>query len=224
MKRNATAPLILATAFVQASCAEPAPSRDETAESSSAGSASEQDAFFSALSSHCGNAYSGQLVSDDPVDADFASAEMVMHVRECSPDAISVPFHVKTAEGWDRSRTWVLSRTESGLRLKHDHRHEDGTSDAVTMYGGDTADAGTSQSQDFPIDQESIDLFQREGLTASLTNVWTVEIDPAGTDDAAFAYQLRRTVDGGAPEERFFRAEFDLTDPVIAPPPAWGHD
>jgi hypothetical protein len=25
---------------------------------------------------------------------------------------------------------------EEGLQLKHDHRHEDGTPDEVTMYGG----------------------------------------------------------------------------------------
>ena len=32
--------------------------------------------------------------------------------------------------------------TATGLRLKHDHRHEDGHPDKVTLYGGDTADAG----------------------------------------------------------------------------------
>ena len=46
-----------------------------------------------------------------------------MHVRECSEDAIRIPFHV----GEDRSRTWVVTRTANGLRLKHDHRHEDGS-------------------------------------------------------------------------------------------------
>lgn len=223
MKRISTASLVFAIALFQASCAEPAQSPDDRIETAAV-PAGPQDAFWSALSSHCGNAYAGELVSADAADGDFADAEMVMHVRECSDEAISVPFHVKTAQGWDRSRTWVLTRSESGLRLKHDHRHEDGTSDAVTMYGGDTANDGTARAQDFPIDQESIDLFNRESLTASLTNVWTVEIDPAGTDDAGFAYQLRRTVAGGAPADRFFRVEFDLTDTVAAPPPAWGHD
>ena len=47
-------------------------------------------------------------------------------------------------------------------------------------------------------------------------------VDPQGADDAAFAYQLRRTVENGAPEDRFFRVEFDLTQPVEAPPAAWG--
>lgn len=209
------APLMLAA------CGEsPAPEPAEPAPGAS--QASPQDAFFSALSTHCGKAYAGELVSSDSADADFAGAEMVMHVAQCSEDRIAVPFHVKTGEEWDRSRTWLITRTEDGLRLKHDHRHEDGESDAVTMYGGDTADEGSARAQDFPVDAESVAMFEREGLDASVTNVWTVEVDPAGTENARFAYQLKRTVEGGAPEDRFFRVEFDLGQEVQPPPPAWG--
>jgi hypothetical protein len=191
--------------------------------------AAPQDAFFDALASHCGKAYAGELVSSDAADADFAGAPMVMHVAECSEDRIAVPFHVQLANErgkseWDRSRTWIITRTPEGLRLKHDHRHEDGEPDAVTMYGGDTTDDGTPRAQDFPVDAESIALFEREGLTASVTNVWTVEVDPAGTPDARFAYQLQRTGAGGAPEDRLFRVEFDLTEAVDTPPAAWGHE
>lgn len=183
-----------------------------------------QEAFFDALASHCGKAFAGKLVSEDEADADFAGADMVMHVRECSKEQIAVPFHVKTGDTWDRSRTWLVTRTADGLRLKHDHRHEDGESDAVTMYGGDTATTGSARQQDFPVDDESIALFKQEGLDASVTNVWTVEVDPAGAESAQFAYQLKRTVEGGAPEPRLFRVEFDLTQPVEAPPAPWGHE
>ena len=180
------------------------------------------DVFWGALESHCGKAYNGKLVSDDEADADFAGAPMVMHVSECSQDAIAIPFHVQLEDGWDRSRTWRITRTADGLRLKHDHRHADGEPDAVTMYGGDTSTKGSARVQNFPVDEFSITMFEKEGLNASVTNVWTVEVDPAGTDKAKFAYQLQRTVEGGAPEPRFFRVEFDLTDPVEPPPPAWG--
>lgn len=184
---------------------------------------SPQDAFWAALSSHCGKAYAGTLASTDAADADFRGAAMVMHVRQCSESEIRVPFHVQRADGsWDRSRTWVLTRTATGLRLKHDHRHEDGTSDAVTMYGGDTAEAGTARSQSFPVDAESIAMFEREGLSASVTNVWAVEVDPAATPGGRFAYQLRRTKAAGAPADRLFRVEFDLSAPVAAPPAPWG--
>ena len=186
---------------------------------------SDHDRFFAALASHCGEAFAGELASNDEVDADFRGAGMVMHVRECSADAIRVPFHVQRADGsWDRSRTWVFTRTADGLRLKHDHRHEDGEPDAVTQYGGDTADAGSARAQSFPVDEESIALFRREGLDASVTNIWTVEVDPAEAEAPRFAYQLRRSVERGAPEDRFFRVEFDLSQPVAAPPAPWGAD
>ncbi|EAQ28832.1 hypothetical protein NAP1_14573 [Erythrobacter sp. NAP1] len=189
---------------------------------------SPQDAFFDALASHCGKAFEGRLVSEDAADEAFKDAAMVMHVSECSEDRLAVPFHVELDGEWDRSRTWLITRTGDegavGLRLKHDHRHADGEPDAVTMYGGDTADEGSAGSQDFPVDDESIALFEREGLGASVTNVWTVEVDPAGAEDARFAYQLERTVEGGALEPRFFRVEFDLTSEVEAPPPAWGDE
>jgi hypothetical protein len=130
-----------------------------------------------------------------------------MHVRECGRYEIRVPFHV----GSDRSRTWVVTRTDSGLRLKHDHRHADGTPDVLTMYGGDTRDAGTAIRQEFPADAESKALFEREGLTASIGNVWAVEIEPG----VRYVYELARP-------GRLFRVEFDLTRPVTPPPPPWG--
>lgn len=185
---------------------------------------SPQDAFWAALSSHCGKAYAGRMVSDEEVDADMRGAEMAMHVRECSEREIKVPFHVRAEGGeWDRSRTWVLTRTgedgSAGLRLKHDHRHEDGSEDAVTMYGGDTASEGTARAQDFPVDAESVALFRREGLDVSVTNVWRVEVDPAGAAGARFAYQLSREGENA----RLFRVEFDLTSEIEPPPAPWGH-
>lgn len=165
-----------------------------------------QDRFLLTLQAHCGKAYEGRLVSSDEADKAIAAARLVMEVRNCAVDEIRIPFHV----GENRSRTWVISETPKGLRLKHDHRHEDGTSDAVTMYGGDTVDKGTATRQEFPVDAYSVDLFKREGLAASATNVWAVE-----ATDELFAYELRR-------ENRFFRVEFDLTAPVANPPAPWG--
>lgn len=204
-------PLSLAALLLLAGCA------------TSSADADPQGAFWAALSSHCGKAYAGRMVTADAADADLAGAAMVMAVRDCSATRIAVPFHVQRADGtWDRSRTWLLTRTAQGLRLKHDHRHEDGSADAVTMYGGDTAAPGTARIQSFPVDATSIAMFQREGLAASVTNVWSVAVDPAGTPGGVYAYELRRTLAGGAPAERHFRVEFDLTQPVALPPPAWG--
>lgn len=157
---------------------------------------------------NCGKAFEGRIVSPPvPADSSFAGKRLVMHVRECSPDAVRIPFHV----GDDRSRTWVITRTPAGYRLKHDHRHEDGSKDKVTEYGGDTVAPGTPTRQEFPADPFSKELFVREGNAAGVANVWAIEIVPK----QLFAYELRRP-------GRFFRVEFDLTRPVEPPPPPWG--
>ena len=72
------------------------------------------DAFLGRLREHCGQAFAGSLEVNEPADpADpFATQALVMHVRECGADELRIPFHV----GTDRSRTWVLTRTASGLR------------------------------------------------------------------------------------------------------------
>jgi len=167
-----------------------------------------QDVFFAGLAGRCGNAFNGRLVSTDAVDADFGKQPMVMQIRSCSEDEIRIPFHV----GDDHSRTWVITKEKNGLRLKHDHRHEDGNEDAVTQYGGDTAGEGTGSRQEFPVDEFSIALFEREGLTASVENTWAVELS-----EHVFAYELSRP-------NRFFRVEFDLTTPAETPPVPWGHE
>lgn len=173
-------------------------------------SASPQDAFWAGLNALCGSSFEGRIVArvgggagPDPFDG----KRLVMHVRECSPLEIRVPFHV----GEDRSRTWVFTRPAGGLRLKHDHRHEDGSSDKSTMYGGDAADAGTSERQSFPADDYSKELFVREGIAQSAANVWVAGLVPG----KAFSYALTRP-------GREFRVEFDLTRSVPAPPPPWG--
>ena len=173
-----------------------------------AGRASPQDAFFQRLKSLCGQAFEGRIASPAvPADEAFAGKRLVMHVRGCEGDSLRIPFHV----GEDRSRTWVVTRAASMLTLKHDHRHEDGSEDKLTQYGGSTAGPGTAERQGFPADSFSRTLFEREKIPASVANVWAMEIVPG----RLVAYELRRP-------GRFFRVEFDLTRPVGAPPPPWG--
>jgi hypothetical protein len=163
-----------------------------------------QDSFWAGLQSICGRAYAGRLIEGNASDSAFRTSELRMHVRSCSPTEIRIPFHL----GADRSRTWVITRTETGLRLKHDHRHDDGTEDAITQYGGDTRSVGTNTTQEFHADAQTATL-----IPAARTNIWTVEIMPG----ARFVYALRR--EG---TDRRFRVEFDLTKPIAAPPPPWG--
>lgn len=160
---------------------------------------SPQDVFFANLKALCGQRFEGRVVTTDAADADFARSRLLMHVRDCSADEVRIPFWV----GENRSRTWVITRTASGVRLKHDHRHEDGTEDELSRYGGDTTGLGTATRQEFPVDQFSKDLFTRRNATVSNTNVWAVEVQP----ERVFAYELRRP-------NRYLRVEFDLTRPV----------
>ncbi|GAB2516270.1 hypothetical protein [Microbulbifer agarilyticus] len=171
------------------------------------------DTFLKNISTYCGKAFAGKIVANEPktdTPDPFEGKQLIMHVRGCDHPTtqIKIPFHV----GDDHSRTWILTRTENGLRLKHDHRHKDGSDDAVTMYGGDSETAGTEARQEFPVDAESIAMFKKEGLTASVENTWAMEIHP----EKIFAYELTR------PSGRKFRVEFDLQKPVTTPPAPWG--
>lgn len=196
---NLPAPVpVLVAALLAVACAPQAPPPPEAA------LPAPQEEFWTALQAQCGLAFEGEQAERVPPDDVFTDRRLVMHVRECDSGVIRIPFHVDD----NRSRTWVISRTPDGLRLKHDHRHEDGSTEDLTWYGGDTEDPGTATRQEFPADEETAGM-----LPEAATNVWTVEIVPGQT----FAYALRR--EG---TERRLRVEFDLSRPVSPPPPPWG--
>ena len=107
------------------------------------------DRYFTSLKKLCGKAYQGHVTVDNANSDSFANKKLVMHVRKCSDTELQIPFHV----GDDASRTWILTKTGSGLSLKHDHRQSNGSYDVSTMYGGHTVDAGWANMQSFPADQ-----------------------------------------------------------------------
>lgn len=160
------------------------------------------DAFLAGLKTLCGRTVSGRLVTSDPADAAFAGKALVARSVGCTDDEVRIAFDV----GEDRSRTWIVTRTATGLRLKHRHLLKDGSVDPVSNYGGDTVAAGTAQRQEFPVDAESRAMFAREGRSVSNTNVWAFEIAPG----AALTYELARPAESGKPG-RLFRVTFDLS-------------
>lgn len=160
--------------------------------------------FWSSLEELCGHAFEGQVTESVPPDPAFENVPVIMHVRSCDLAEIRIPFHV----GDDRSRTWVVTPTSVGLRLKHDHRHADGTEDEISQYGGDTRGQGDPSVQEFLADELTARLVPEAAL-----NVWSLEVRPG----EFFVYQLRR--EG---EDRRFRVEFDLSEPVEVPLAPWG--
>ena len=159
------------------------------------------DEFMGALGELCDRAFRGRA---ELVSGPGFEEEMIMHVRRCPGDEIQIPLHV----GADRSRTWIITRTDSGLRLKHDHRLEDGSDDPITQYGGDSSAGGTATEQRFPADQYTADL-----LPEAATNVWTITLT-----DTALRYHLSRN---NEPRATFV---FDLNDEVAPPPAPWGYE
>lgn len=170
-------------------------------------SVASQDAFFERIQRHCGKAFEGKISVDNAPSDAFTDKRLLMHVRRCTDTQLQIPFHV----GEDHSRTWILTKTGSGLSLKHDHRHQDGSHDALTMYGGHTLDAGWPQAQSFPADQPTKEMFTAAGIPQSNGNTWQIYIYPK-----AFTYRMVR-------EGREFRVDFDLTKPVPPPPAPWGY-
>ncbi len=188
--------LALAVAACGGDAEPPAEEAPETAE------VHPQDAFLQNLAALCGRAFRGEAVL---TSSDGFEDEMIMHVRVCTGNEVQIPLHV----GENRSRTWIVTRTAEGLRLKHDHRYPDGTEETTTQYGGDTVDEGTPFHQSFPADAFTIEL-----IPEGATNVWNMTLDPG----VRFTYHLTRH---DAPRATFV---FDLTDEVEPPPPAWGYE
>lgn len=170
--------------------------------------ASPLDSFWTNLQALCGKAFAGTLIREPEGESSFAGQALIMHVRECRENRIRIPFVV----GNDRSRTWILTRIDvdgrQQLELKHDHRHEDGSEDDVTMYGGSTTNAGRTTAQLFPADEHT-----RRIIEPAHANVWRVEILPG----ERFSYHLRRLG-----TQRVFQIDFSLAEPIAPPPAPWG--
>ncbi|WP_286266825.1 hypothetical protein [Thalassotalea atypica] len=165
------------------------------------------DNFFNQIKNLCHKAFEGKIAIDNAKGDSFANKKLIMHVRKCNDRQLQIPFHV----GEDASRTWIITKTGSGLSLKHDHRHKDGSHDKSTMYGGHTLDAGWDQVQSFPADQYSKELFVELGIPQSAGNTWQMFIYPE-----KFSYRMIR-------QGREFRVDFDLTKPIEAPAAPWGY-
>ena len=153
-------------------------------------------AFLDNLAGLCGKSFRGKETFMAPGRESWADKDFVMHVTVCEDDKVYIPFHLDD----DHSRTWMFLVEDQGLRFRHDHRHEDGTPEDLTMYGGYADRTGTGYMQKFPADDYTVglleDVFDRE---------WRVIL---AEDLSTLEYQLLYH------GEVVFAAEFDLTSPL----------
>jgi len=139
-----------------------------------------QNQFFESVKELCGTQYVGIMTYPEKGQDDFAGKTLLAHIVSCDDNEIRIPFSV----GEDKSRTWIIGKTSSGLQLKHDHRHADGTPDEINMYGGSALESGSSLSQSFAADQHTAAM-----IPAAATNVWTLEFNQ---DKSEMTYYLER--------------------------------
>lgn len=151
--------------------------------------------FFNKLKSLEGKTFYGKAIymPDTLKPNDFWGKELKFTVQHTKTSELRMPFQV----GENKSRTWVLTKTKSGIQLKHDHRHEDGSLDSITNYGGDSdLKLSTALAQYFPAD-----LFTSKLIPAASTNRWIMQFSE---DKKKFYYILERN------NILRFKAEFNL--------------
>ena len=156
--------------------------------------------FQTHLQNLCNKTFEGRVTSSDPQDEDWRKEVLTLGPVSCpNADTTVLPLAV----GTDKSRVWTLTLQDEGqaLDFRHAHTLKDGSPDPVTGYGGvATNENSTSTRAVFPVDAYSKANFKENGLEASMTNTWSITVQPGET----MTYKLER-------ENRNFVAEFDLS-------------
>jgi hypothetical protein len=154
----------------------------------------DQDVFFDRFRELEGKKFAGkQVYIREDMDS-WADFYLEMHVREFHENVIYLPFRV----GENTSRTWTIYREpDNRLRLRHDHRHEDGTPEDLTLYGGYTVQGSDAFTQIFPADDYTCNMLPR-----ICDNEWSMKFSE---DLSTFTYILKKS------GELVFQADFDLT-------------
>ncbi|TVR44265.1 MAG: hypothetical protein EA394_00355 [Bacteroidia bacterium] len=153
----------------------------------------QERAFLNNIAQLCGQTFAGSETFIAEGRESWAHKSFVMHVTLCEDDRVYVPFHLDD----DHSRTWMFLVEDGRLRFRHDHRHEDGTPEEVTMYGGYADGNGTSLLQSFPADDYTCEM-----LPTACNAVWRVFLSD---DFSTFSYQLLYG------DELLFEGAFDIS-------------
>lgn len=165
--------------------------------------------FFNQLATLCGQAFAGERIIERPGrDLLEGDEDLIVHFRACSENRIWAPFHIEKPQeaDWDRSRTWIYTLHPDRLELYHDHREPTGEPEADSGYGGFTVDSGSPDRQMFIYTA-------RQGEQGEVLG-WRIEIVPGER------YTYGTMADG----DWTWRLDFDLSQPIAAPPAPWGYE
>lgn len=165
--------------------------------------ASNQESFFDAIKSHCGKAFSGS-VEDSSNSTAYNGKKFVLHIRDCSNTQIKMPLHIDD----NSSRILILTKSGESIKLEHDHRHPDGSPDALTLYGGYSVDS-TAKVANFPESSESIAITKAHAPNRTYPSLWSIILS---AED--ITYQVVRP-------GRTIKSNFKFTDTLSDPPTAW---
>ena len=158
---------------------------------------SPESEFWGRLKPLCGNAYQGELISGDEVDADFIDVPLYISVDRCQGNEIEISFLRET----EIVGHWVLTRHADQIELRHVHEGSD-----VTGYGGFSTDYSSGSRMNFPADEATKAVFDAAGIPASKENVWAISL----RSGVLFEYELTRP-------GREFIVEFDTINAIALP-------
>jgi len=165
----------------------------------------EQQAFWNNIQELCGNAYRGELADATPFYQNFDADRILIHVRDCTDYLTHISLHLDD----NHSRNLLLTKKEGTLQLKHDHRYEDGSEEEITQYGGLAPLPGLETRQIFEADDYTADI-----LPDRFDNFWFIDF----MDEETLGYGVHWPKHGNS-----IRMEFDISEPVEAPPAPWGY-
>lgn len=180
--------------------------------------APEEHALFDALQPYCGKAFGGQVLADDTARDLYGGVPLVLHLRTCDGDTMSMPLHLGQVHGFSLR----LTRTDDGLALYHRVRRRDGSAMPLDGYGGESGEGSTASRAVFPPGPQSLEIDIRQGGASFAGDTHILEWR-AGEETLIYGFDTDPDDPAGEPDRIYeLRMAFDLSTPITPPPPPWG--
>ena len=136
----------------------------------------DNETFYQSLANLQGKKLEGQTIYPEGKWAPFAGQPISLEVSSCTKKEMRIPIYI----GGKVYRTLILERTPAGFFLKHENKNEDGRSNQINLYGGQTEGNGNAYMQLFPSDTYTKNL-----MSLSTPSVWTLAFS---SDRTTFSY------------------------------------